>query len=266
MKCGCRAASLAFAAGLLAMSAGAAWAAGEPATAKPPAAAPSRTVNPAVDKDALAALSKMSAYLRTLQAFEVTGQTVREVVDDTDQKLQLLGTTSYKVRRPNGFAIEIAEDRKVREVFYDGKTLTLFAPRMGYYASVAAPPTIHQVLKLAAEKYDISVPLEDLFIWGTDEDWRGDLTYGYVVGYSRVAGQDADQYAFRQKGVDWQIWIARGDRPVPLRVVITSTSDPARPQFESSLTWDTAPQFAANAFAFTPPAGATPIVIKSASN
>lgn len=265
MRSGRLAALLSFAASVLVMSAGAAWAAGVAAPAKQAPAAQSRTVNPAVDKVALDALSRMSAYLRTLQAFQVTGQNVREVVDDSDQKLQLLGTTSYKVKRPDGFAIEIAEDRKVREVFYDGKSLTVFAPRMGYYATVPAPSTIRQVLKLAAEKYDITVPLEDLFIWGTDEDWRGDLTYGYVVGYSRVAGQDADQYAFRQKGVDWQIWIARGDKPLPLRVVITGTDDPARPQFESNLTWDTAPQFAANTFAFTAPAGATPIVIKSAS-
>lgn len=261
------AASLSFAASVLALSASAAWAAGAAPAAKPaPAAAQARAVNPAVDKGALEALSRMSAYLRTLQAFQVTGQTVREVVDDSDQKLQLLGSTTYKVKRPDGFNIEIAEDRKVRQVFYDGKTLTLFSPRMGYYASVAAPPTIAGVLKLAADKYDITVPLEDLFVWGTDADWRGDLTYGYVVGYSRVAGQDADQYAFRQKGVDWQIWIARGDKPLPLRVAITGTDDPAKPQFESNLVWDTAPQFAANTFAFSPPAGATPIVIRSASN
>jgi hypothetical protein len=265
MKSGSLAATLSFAASLLALSAGAAWAA-DAAPAKPAPAAGSPAVNPNVDKAALAALSKMSAYLRTLPAFEVTSQTVREVVDDSDQKLQLLGSTTYKVQRPNGFTIEIAEDRKVRELFYDGKTLTLFSPRMGYYATVPAPPTIGAVLDLAADKYDVKVPLEDLFIWGTDQDRRADLTYGMVVGYSRVAGQDADQYAFRQKGVDWQIWIARGDKPLPLRVVITGTDDPARPQFESNLVWNTAPQFAANAFAFTPPAGATPIVIKSASN
>lgn len=265
MKSG-RLALLSFATSVLAVSASAAWAATEVSAAKQAPVAQAPAVNPAVDKGALEALSRMSAYLRTLQSFQVTGQTVREVVEDNDQKLQLLGSTSYKVRRPDGFAIEIAEDRKVRQVFYDGKSLTLFAPRMGYYATIAAPSTIHDVLKLAAEKYDITVPLEDLFIWGTDEDRRGDLIYGYVVGYSRVAGQDADQYAFRQKGVDWQIWIARGDKPLPLRVVITGTEDPARPQFESNLVWDTAPQFAPNTFAFTPPAGATPIVMKSASN
>ncbi len=255
-------APLSLAAGLLALSTGAIWVASD---AAPAPVAKGAAINPAVDKTALDALSRMSAYLRTLRSFQVTGQTVREVVDATDQKLQMLGSTSYKVRRPDGFTIDISEDRKVRKIFYDGKSLTLFAPRMGYYATVAAPSTIHDVLKFAAEKYDVTVPLEDLFVWGTDEDSRRDLTSGYVVGYARVAGRDADQYAFRQRGADWQIWIARGDKPLPLRVVVTGTGDPARPQFESDLVWDTAPKFAVNTFAFTPPAGAKPIVIKSAS-
>jgi hypothetical protein len=263
MKMGHVAVSLGFAAGMLGMSLSVSAAA--PAPAKPAPGAQASAVDAYVDKAALEALSRMSAYLRTLQSFQVSSDTVREVVDDSDQKLQLLGSTIYKVRRPDGFNIEIAEDRKVRQVIYDGKSLTLFSPRMGYYATVAAPPTIREVLKLAGEKYGVTVPLEDLFVWGTDEDWRGDLTYGLVVGYARVHGQDADQYAFRQKGVDWQIWIARGDKPLPLRVVVTGTDDPAKPQFESDLTWDTAPQFAAATFAFTPPAGARPIVIKSAS-
>jgi hypothetical protein len=219
----------------------------------------------AVDPAALAALSKMSAYLRTLQAFTARSETVREEVNDNGQKLQFLGSVSYQARRPDGFTIEIAEDRRVRQIFYDGKTVTLFSPRMGYYATFPAPPTIRQVLDVAAEKYGITIPLEDLFIWGTDADWHKDLTAGYLVGYAKIAGQDADQYAFRQKGLDWQIWIARGDKPLPLRVVLTGTGDPALPQFQSNLTWDVAPQFAADTFTFKPPAGAVPIAINTAS-
>jgi hypothetical protein len=243
--------SLCLAASVLTLSFGAAIAA-------TPAATPAAEA-PAVEPAALDALSRMSAYLRTLQAFQVSGETMREEVNDNGQKLQFLGSTTYKVRRPDGFTIEIAEDRRVRKVFYDGKSLTLFAPRMNYYATVPAPATIRDVLAVAADKYGITVPLEDLFVWGTSQDWHQDLKVGYLVGYARVAGQDADQYAFRQAGVDWQIWIARGDKPLPLRVVITGTDDPSLPQFESTLSWDTAPQFAADTFVFTPPADAKAI-------
>ena len=205
----------------------------------------------------------MSAYLRTLTSFEVGAATLREEVDDAGQKLQFTGSTDYKVRRPNGFVIEIAEDRRVRDIYYDGKSLTLFAPRMGYYTTLAAPPTIAQTLDDAASKYQITLPLEDLFRWGQGDDGAEVLTSAYHVGYAKIAGQDADQFAFRQPGVDWQIWIARGDKPLPLRVVVTSTSDPVRPQFEADLTWNTAPQFADATFTFQPPSDAKAIGIAS---
>ena len=47
-----------------------------------------------------------------------------------------------------------------------------------------------------------------------------------------------------------------GDKPAPLRVSIVAVDDPARPQFQANLTWDTAPSFGPNTFAFAPPANA----------
>jgi hypothetical protein len=227
------------------------------------AAAAANPVPAAVEPAAYDALKRMSAYLNTLKSFEVRSTTVRDEVVSNGQKLQFGGTVTYKVRRPDGFVIETAEDRRVRQLIYDGKSLALYAPRMGFYARVDAPPTIRQTLD-ALESYDVHIPLEDLFVWGTDNDWRGALKAGYVVGYAHINGQDAVQYAFREEGVDWQIWIAEGDKPLPLRVVITSTDSPSQPQFSSDLTWNTAPQFDAAAFTFTPPADAKPIPIRTA--
>ena len=231
--------------------------------AKSPAPAAAAPVDAKVDPAALAALNKMSAYLRTLPSFSVRSETVRDEVNDNGQKLQFMGTVNYQARRPNGLVIETATDRKVRTVYYDGKSLTVYAPRMGYYATVPAPATINETLDLAADKYGLVVPLEDLFLWGTGEDRRAALTAGYWVGYAVVAGQPTDQYAFRQDGLDWQIWIARGDKPLPLRVVITTADDPAQPQFESTLTWNTSAQFTDDTFKFTPPADAKKIVLTS---
>jgi hypothetical protein len=227
------------------------------------AAPPAEQSSSALEPEALAALTKMSNYLRTLKSFEMRSDTVREEIDSRDQKLQFLGTTTYKARAPNGLVVEVAEDRRIRRFVYDGKSATLLAPRMGFYATVAAPPTIRELLDVLNKKYGVAFPLEDLFLWGTDADHRASLKRGYLVGFARIAGQDADQYAFREKGLDWQIWIARGDKPLPLRVVIAGTSDPKLPQMEASLNWNTAPKFAADTFVFKPPAGAKPIAIAS---
>jgi hypothetical protein len=248
----------------------AAWAQSTPAAAKAApakrkpaaaAAAPKGVVEPG----STAALARMSAFLRTLTDFQVTMATQRDEVDAYGQLVTLNGETTYKVRRPGAFNIAVAEDAGTRVFNYDGKAVTVFDPKTGYYARFSAPPTIRQTLEAAKANYGVTVPLADLFNWGEGDAQSSRLTSGHFVGATKVDGQEADQYAFRQSGVDWQIWIAKGDKPVPLRVVIVASGDPARPQFEANLSWDTAPQFAADTFAFTPPAGAKAIQIRTLS-
>src|SRR5258708_6505455 len=95
-----------------------------------------------VEPQALDALKKMGAYLRTLGAFEIKADTLTDTVLDNGQTVQFAGTANYSVRKPNGFVITVADDRKVRQYNYDGKSFTVFSPRMGFYATVPAPPTI----------------------------------------------------------------------------------------------------------------------------
>lgn len=219
---------------------------------------------PPVDPEALAALERMGAYLRTLQAFEVHAETTRDMVlDGTEQKVQFAGTGVYRIRRPNAFYLEANTDRRQRTFYYDGTTFTIYSPRMNVYAQRPAPATIREMVDEMQERYNIPVPLSDLFYWGA-EPVPEDLELASVIGFARINGQEAGHYAFRQGDVDWQVWIARGDRPLPLKVVITTTSDPAQPQFTSVLTWNLNPTFNAQTFAFQPPERAHEIQIADA--
>lgn len=233
--------------------------AGAAAPAKHDAAATEEKAKAGVDPDALAALDKMGAYLRTLDTFAVKADTLRDNVLENGQTAQFAGTVDYKVRRPNGFVITVADDRKVRQFNFDGKSFTIFSPRMGYYATVAAPGTIRELLDKAYEKYGISLPMEDLFRWGEPGDKRANLKSGFLVGYAKMGGQDADQYAFRSGDIDWQIWIARGDKPLPLKVVLTNAADPARPQYTATYHWTPSASFNDATFAFKAPPDAKPI-------
>ncbi len=225
--------------------------------------APAATTAATVEPGAVQALSRMSAFLRTNQAFTVTSTALRDEVDAYGQTVTFGGSTTYRVKAPNAFAIDLSEGNGTRNYVYDGKTVTVYDPKTGFYAQVAAAPTIRQTLDLAESKYGLTVPLDDLFHWDQGEDYAKKLTSAHFVGKTKVAGQDADQYVFRQAGVDWQIWIASGDRPLPLRVTIVASNDPARPRFQADLAWDTDPKFGADTFQFTPPPGARAIPIAS---
>ena len=63
--------------------------------------------------------------------------------------------------------------------------------------------------------------------------------------------------AFRGPVVDWQIWIADGDKPLPRKYVITTRGDPAQPQYMVLMSnWNVAPKVSDAMFRFTPPQGA----------
>lgn len=219
-------------------------------------AAAASTVDPA----ATAALDKMGAYLRTLKVFRVETKTTRDEVLDNGQKIQREGKAELLIRRPDGMRASVDSDLQDRMYFYDGKTFTLYAKRLGFYATAPAPATLAQLADVLDNKYDIEIPLADLFTWGTDQAASAKITSAVDVGPSQIDGTSCEQYAFRQEGLDWQVWLQQGSNPLPRKLVLTTTDDPARPEYSSTLTWDLAPAYNDAAFTFDPPSDAKKIV------
>jgi hypothetical protein len=136
---------------------------------------------------------------------------------------------------------------------------------MKYYAQVDAPPTIRETIAALEKKYNIQTPLADLFFWGTAEDQSAKLTSAQYIGYARVDGVDTDQYAYRQDGVDWQLWIERGERHLPVKIAITETNQPELPTYTARLDWNPHPVLTPDMFAFSPPVDAQRIQLASNS-
>jgi len=222
-------------------------------------AAGAQAADTAIDPDAMARLSKMGNYLRSLDAIQVKANITTEDVQNDGQKIQSMSTVDLMAKRPNKLRAEVVNDGKARTFFYDGKDFTLWAPRVKYYATVPAPGTINETVNKLEEKYNIEFPLVDLFRWGTAQSDSADITSAEDLGPAVVNGITTEQYAFRQPGADWQVWIQDGDFPLPLKVVITTTTDDARPQHETVYTWNLAPSYTDLAFAFTPPSDAKKI-------
>jgi hypothetical protein len=226
--------------------------------AKPPSAPAAEPDK--VEPEAVAALKKMSAYLGTLNTFEVKADTTRDIVTTNGHRVQLGGVSDYKVRKPNAFVIDVMTDYKQRRFFYDGKQFTVFAPQLGYYATAAAPPTILQTIDVLENRYGVDLPLDDLFRWNDPSGSQlAELTSGFYVGDADIDGVPTDHYAFRQQNVDWEIWIQQGAQPLPRKLVITDLTDEARPAYTARLDWNMNPTIAADAFTFRPGADAKQI-------
>ncbi len=222
-----------------------------PPPAAAPAPAPTGPATPEVEPEARQALERMSAYLGTLKTFEIRTQTSLDIVTEIGQRVQIDGTAHYRVRSPNGFVIEIVTDLKKRSFFYDGKNFTVFSPEHEFYATVPAPPTTLQVLDNLWDQFGLALPLEDLFRWNQLKSRRPeDLTSAFLVGPATIDGVLTDQYAFRQGEVDWSVWIERGARPLPRKLMIVDRSQTEQPAYVARLAWTLNPTFAADAFTF----------------
>jgi hypothetical protein len=208
------------------------------------------------DPEAIAALERMGAFLRTLTTFEVVGEGSTEEELTNGQTIQYPGTVEMLVTRPNRLRGHLYSTRKRREYFYDGTTFTVFAPRMGFYAQVAAPPTIIELARTASERLDMALPMADLFSLGADPALTARITSAMFVGTDVIGDEVCNHFAFRQPNVDWQIWIRDGAQPLPCKWVITGTDHPTRLDYEMIFTWDLNPTVPANAFTFVPPEGA----------
>jgi hypothetical protein len=221
------------------------------ATAMVVAAAPAHAqttaaAKAAIEPGAMAALQGMGTYLRSLKTFQVEAQTTNEDVLEDGLKTQYAGTVNILARMPDRLRADVSNERVDRMFLYDGKTFTLFAKRLNYFATVPAPPTIGQLAEKLDENYGISVE---------------GITAARDLGPSDILGTTCQHYAFRQDDIDWQIWIQKGENALPRKLVITTKTDEARPQTSAIYTWNLAPSFNDATFTFDPPAGAGKVVL-----
>jgi hypothetical protein len=77
------------------------------------------------------------------------------------------------------------------------------------------------------------------------------------VEKTNIHGPTSHHLAARTDTVDFQIWVADGDTPLPQRVVITYKKAKGEPQFWAQFSdWNLAPAISDSTFLATPPDGA----------
>lgn len=223
-----------------------------------PAQAPP-AADSAIDPAAVQAMQRARDHLRSLRSFEVRADTTIQLVLDDGAKVDTLNHVTYEYRAPDHLFVNWQSDRHVRRLFFDGRNLTVYAPRAGYYAQVAQAGSVAQVLGPLAEQYGVVMPIADLFYWASPDAPQYDVRSAQALGYARIAGVDTDQYLFRGDDVDWQVWIQRGDQPFIRKIAITDRADPAQPTTTALLQWNPNVSLGDDRFAFTPPSEAHPI-------
>jgi hypothetical protein len=229
---------------------------------KPPVAAtapesPAMSSSPE-SQDAKALLMRMADVLAKTQGFRATITANYDVVQDNGEKIEFGEVRHVLIQRPDRLRIlsDFSNGEKLT-IYFDGNDLNVFSPKENMFAKLERKGSVDDMLKYVVLDLQTPVPLAMLFLQSIKEELEKRITEIDYVELTTIAGKPADHLAVRTADTDFQIWLTQGERPLPLRVVITYKKDVGQPQFRADLSdWNLDPKIDESALAFSPPAGA----------
>lgn len=205
----------------------------------------------AEEAEAKSLLKSMSDYLAAQNAISFDYDSDLEVVTKDHQKLLLASSGKVDVVRPDKFRATRSGGFADVEMIFDGNTLTLLGKDANLYAQVDTPGTLDHLVDELRDTYGKPAPAADLLLSNVYDELMRDVTDVKDLGSGVIGGTECNHLAFRSKDVDWQIWIAQGDKPYPCRYVITARDVDEGPQYSIQIRdWKAGPEVKADDFDF----------------
>lgn len=211
--------------------------------------------------DAKGILLRMANYIAKAPNFTVNLSDSYDTVQASGEKIEFSATRKVIVSRPNGLRVEREEsDGNKHILLYDGKDLTVFSPVENVYAQTAKTGGIDEAVRYFLRDLNMRLPLAMLLVSQLPAELERRTESLDYIEKTTIHGQAAHHLAARTETVDYQVWIAEGAKPLPLRVVLTYKLADGQPQFRAQFSdWNLAPKIDAAQFAFTPAEGAKKI-------
>jgi hypothetical protein len=210
---------------------------------------------PKIEPKAEQYLKAMSSYLAGLHTYSFQVEEFFDEVQGDSQKVQLGNQRHMSVSRPDKVFGETEGDTVNSQFYYDGKTVTVYDRGQKTYAIEKVPGTIDAMLDDLHERFDTDQPLADFLFADPYKQFTENVESGEYLGLHYVGKVKCHHLAFRQKALDWQIWIDAGDEPVPRKLVITFKQQAEQPQYTALIhRWDVNPKLGDEVFQFQLPA------------
>jgi hypothetical protein len=132
------------------------------------------------------------------------------------------------LQRPDKLKVITPGDGPPSEFYYDGKTMTAYAPKENLIAVAEAPPTVDAALQKAFDSAAIYFPFSDVVVADPYKDIADGLKVAFYIGQSLVVdGTTTDMVAYITGDVFVQAWIGAQDK-LPRRIYAVYLSDRAR--------------------------------------
>jgi len=228
----------------------------------PPAAAQSNAAVQAahLEPKALEILKAMCDRLAAAKSMTFTSVVLYESPSAFGPALVYSTKSVVTMQRPDKLKVVQSADGPATEFYYDGKTMTAFAPAEKLVASGPAPATIDGTLEKAFNDAAIYYPFTDVLVADPYKDLSDGLQIAFYIGQSKVIDNTTtDMVAFANGGVFAQIWIGADDK-LPRKLRAVYLNDPSKLRHDLNLfDWKLDPKIRSDAFAMPRAAGATKI-------
>ena len=203
------------------------------------------------EADAKKMMKAMSDYMAGQKAISFAYDSIFEVVTKEHQTIGLASSGTINMRRPDKIRATRSGGFANVEMLFDGKTLTMLGNNANSYAQADIPGSIDHLIDELKNKHDRPLPAADLLMTDIYGQLMPDVTDIKDLGSGVIGGVECDHFAFRNKEVDWQIWIAQGANPYPMRYVIKSVKVADGPSYSIQIRdFKTGDAAAADDFAF----------------
>ncbi len=211
-----------------------------------------------VDPEAQKLFKEMCDYMASLKSYSVTSNVFEDRVFPNGQKIQFHRLSQSLVQRPDKARTVTLGDASNSLSIVNGKSFALLDQDTNRYQLIEVPAGLDSTVDFLLEKFDLNLPTADLLKADPFNTIFPHIITGEYIQAVEMDGKLYHHLAFRQLLVDWQVWIADGDKPLPSRIVITDKTQYGNPQFMICYEdWNTEPKIENGSFDFTPPEGAS---------
>jgi hypothetical protein len=216
-----------------------------------------------LDPQADALLKKMSDYVGGLKSFTFVAHVSDEHIMSDGFKLSMIRSAAVKVQRPDKLHVARKGMLQDVEVFFDGRKLVVHGKRIGRSIEVPVSGDIDAALDATTETFGAELPARDLLSTDSYTPLMEPVEESVYLGTVEIDGTTCRHLAFRTEEVDWQLWVAEGDQPLPCRYTITSKWTYGAPQYTLVFTnWEVDPELPASAFQFAAPDGVKSVTVE----
>ena len=203
-----------------------------------------------LQNQARAILMRMAQFLGGAQSFSVNIRDGYDVVQKSGQKIEFGDKRKVVLSRPDRLRAEgERSDGTKTQVVFNGKEIVLVDATRNVYATAPQPGDVDETVVYFVRDLGIRFPLARMLGSRLPAEFENRVQSVDYVEKTSIDGVPCHHLAVRSDTVDFQVWVADGEKPLLQRLVITYKKAAGQPQFWAQFSdWDMAPAITDSTF------------------